>query len=100
MQQVQELLRETVDIAVATGPRGLMRGLQAAQAVASLAGEYASSAATGRQLDPPQRVLRRLFEKLGVTFVKLGVKKRSQRCCTRAGCCVCEVQPLRRQACI
>lgn len=39
-----------------------------AQAVASLGAEFVAAGA----VDPPQTVLRKLFEKLGVTFIKLG----------------------------
>ncbi|GBF91070.1 hypothetical protein Rsub_03926 [Raphidocelis subcapitata] len=66
--ELQELLRETLDVALTTGPRGVLRGLQAAGAVGGLAAEYA---AAGR-LDPPQVVLRKLFERLGTTYIKLG----------------------------
>jgi predicted unusual protein kinase regulating ubiquinone biosynthesis (AarF/ABC1/UbiB family) len=45
-----------------------VRSLQAANAVATLAQEQVLQ---GR-LDPPQTVLRKLFEKLGATYVKLG----------------------------
>ena len=43
--------------------------MQAAQAVLSLTQEYLSS---GGRLDPPQTILRKLFEKLGATYIKLG----------------------------
>lgn len=69
-ERVREFLAEALDVALATGPRGLGRGLQAAQAVASLAAEYATGGAP--LSDPPQRVLRRVFEKLGATYIKLG----------------------------
>eukprot|EP00882_Tetradesmus_deserticola_P012074 GHRQ01012790.1.p1 GENE.GHRQ01012790.1~~GHRQ01012790.1.p1 ORF type:complete len:213 (+),score=58.11 GHRQ01012790.1:557-1195(+) len=68
-KELQELLQESFKIAVQTGPRGLFRSLQAGQAVASLAQDYVLS---GGQLDPPQVVLRKLFERLGATYVKLG----------------------------
>lgn len=50
------------------GPRGFIRSLQAANAVATLAQEQILQG----QLDAPQTVLRKLFEKLGATYVKLG----------------------------
>lgn len=53
------------------GPRGFFRGVQAANAVASLARDYIIS----RELDPPQTVLRKLFERLGATYIKLGTLK-------------------------
>lgn len=49
------------------GPRGFFRGVQAANAVGGLAREYLLS---GGQLDPPQTVLRKLFERLGATYIK------------------------------
>lgn len=51
-----------------TGPRGFIRSLQAANAVATLVQEQVLQG----QLDPPQTVLRKLFEKLGATYIKLG----------------------------
>jgi aarF domain-containing kinase len=68
-KEFQELLQESMKIAVQTGPRGLFRSIQAGQAVASLAQDYVLS---GGQLDPPQVVLRKLFERLGATYIKLG----------------------------
>ena len=41
-QELQGLVAEAIDLALATGPRGFMRGLQAGRAVASLAAEYAT----------------------------------------------------------
>lgn len=67
-EQLREFVAEAVDIAIQTGPRGLFRGLQAAQAAAGLLAEYAAAGA----VDPPPKALRRLFESLGVTFIKLG----------------------------
>jgi hypothetical protein len=83
-QQLQELLKESIEVAIATGPRGLLRGLQAARAVASLVGEYA---AAGR-VDRPEVVLRKLFERLGVTFIKLGAWPQGVApCIFVVGCC-------------
>ncbi|KAF6262619.1 ABC1 family-domain-containing protein [Scenedesmus sp. NREL 46B-D3] len=50
-------------------PQGAVQSIQAGQAVASLAQDYVLS---GGQLDPPQVVLRKLFERLGATYIKLG----------------------------
>lgn len=47
------------------------RAWQAAQAVASVAAEYAADLQRG-VVQPPPRVLRRLFERLGSTYIKLG----------------------------
>lgn len=68
LQQLQELAQESLKLSVETGPRGLVRGVQAVRAVASVAQEYISRG----QSDPPERILRQLFEKLGATYVKLG----------------------------
>lgn len=69
-EQLQSLLAETVRIVTSTGPKGLIRGLQAAEAVASLGREYLLQ--RGGRLDEPPVILRRLFEKLGATYIKLG----------------------------
>lgn len=61
-KQLSELLQETVKIAVSTGPRGLTRALQAGDAVGALVREFVQN---GGRADPPQVVLRKLFEKLG-----------------------------------
>lgn len=50
MKQLPELLRETADIVLSTGPRGIMRGLQAAQVAGGLLREYV----TAGRVDPPQ----------------------------------------------
>uniref|UniRef100_A0A383VQQ0 Protein kinase domain-containing protein n=1 Tax=Tetradesmus obliquus TaxID=3088 RepID=A0A383VQQ0_TETOB len=68
-KELQELLQESLKIAMQTGPRGMFRSIQAGQAVASLAQDYVLS---GGRLDPPQVVLRKLFERLGATYIKLG----------------------------
>lgn len=67
-EQLRELVQESIKIAVQTGPRGVFRSLQAGQAVAGLAQDYILRG----QLDPPQTVLRKLFERLGATYIKLG----------------------------
>jgi hypothetical protein len=68
VEQLNELLQETVELAVKTGPKGIVRSFQAADAVLSLAREQLQA---GR-LDPPEAILRKLFEKLGATYIKLG----------------------------
>eukprot|EP00955_Chlamydomonas_euryale_P074597 362077-Chlamydomonas_euryale.AAC.6 len=67
-RQLVELLQETASIALSTGPRGFVRALQGASAVAQLTQEYVQAGA----VDPPERVLRKLFERLGATYIKLG----------------------------
>jgi hypothetical protein len=47
------------------------RAWQAAQAVASVATDYVADLQRG-VVQPPPRVLRRLFERLGSTYIKLG----------------------------
>ncbi|MEW5308611.1 MAG: hypothetical protein WDW38_000556 [Sanguina aurantia] len=66
--QFSDLLQETARVAIATGPRGIIRALQAAQSVSNLSVEYISRGV----VDPPQVILRRLFESLGSTYIKLG----------------------------
>jgi aarF domain-containing kinase len=55
-----------------TGPQGLQRSLQASQAVFQLGTGYVSSLVRGGTPDPPEVLLRKLFEKLGATYIKLG----------------------------
>ncbi len=60
--------QEAAQIAFDTGPAGIRRGIEGAVAVASLAATYMQ---TG-ELEAPQTVLRKLFERLGSTYIKLG----------------------------
>ncbi|KXZ49651.1 hypothetical protein GPECTOR_20g508 [Gonium pectorale] len=66
--QLRELVQETIRITTSTGPRGFFRAVQAAQSVAQLAAEYLAQGS----VDPPPVFLRKLFEKLGATYIKLG----------------------------
>ncbi|GAX86402.1 hypothetical protein CEUSTIGMA_g13812.t1, partial [Chlamydomonas eustigma] len=65
--QFMDLLGETVQITLGLGPTGLQRAIQGATAVASLTQEYALAGG----IEPPQVVLRKLFERLGATYIKL-----------------------------
>jgi len=72
-QGASKLLREVADVALTTGfETGVSRGLQAAQAAALTAAEVARE--PPGQLDEAfvASVLRKLFERLGATYVKLG----------------------------
>ncbi len=69
--ELAALLQEIGAAALASGPAGFNRAFQAAQAVASVAVEYASDLQRG-VVPPPPRVLRLLFERLGTTYIKLG----------------------------
>lgn len=71
VQALFELLRDIGSAAAASGPMGITRALQAVQASASVAGDYATSLRRGAP-EPPQVVLRKLFERLGSTYIKLG----------------------------
>lgn len=53
---------------VCLGCTGVQRSAQALQALLSIGQDYAR---TG-QLDPPEVILRKLFERLGATYIKLG----------------------------
>lgn len=66
--QLSELVQETGRVAVTTGPRGFFRALQAADSVGSLVREYLVRGT----VDPTPVFLRKLFEKLGATYIKLG----------------------------
>eukprot|EP00434_Breviolum_minutum_P030436 symbB.v1.2.026915.t2/scaffold2727.1/size72105/2 len=73
LQDAAKLLREVAEVATSTGMEtGLRRGLQAAQAAAATAAEVAQQPPS--QVDEAfiAKVLRKLFEKLGSTYVKLG----------------------------
>lgn len=61
IEQLRELVQETIRISMSTGPRGFFRAVQAAQSVASLAAEYFAKGS----VDPLPVFLRKLFEKLG-----------------------------------
>lgn len=68
MQQLTDLIQEAARLSFSTGPRGIIRAFQATDAVVSLTREYISRG----QVDPPPMILRKLFEKLGATYIKLG----------------------------
>ena len=67
------LLQETGEIAVATGPRGISRALQGATALANLAQSYLRDGTN--PLDAPQVLLRKLFESLGSTYIKVSFQE-------------------------
>ena len=71
MMRLQYLRLSIVSISrtLHAGPRGFFRSVQAAGAVGSLVQEVLLS---GAPLDPPQVLLRKLFERLGATYIKLG----------------------------
>ena len=66
--QLNELVQETVNVTISTGPRGFFRALQAADSLSQLAREYIQR----REVDATPVFLRKLFEKLGATYIKLG----------------------------
>eukprot|EP01025_Chloroclados_australasicus_P053580 TRINITY_DN631_c0_g2_i1.p1 TRINITY_DN631_c0_g2~~TRINITY_DN631_c0_g2_i1.p1 ORF type:complete len:511 (-),score=57.41 TRINITY_DN631_c0_g2_i1:255-1787(-) len=68
LKELQVLVQEISNISRETGPRGILRGIQAGQAIANLSLEYVRKG----QLEPPQVILRRFFEKMGATYIKLG----------------------------
>ncbi|KAL3678285.1 hypothetical protein R1sor_021241 [Riccia sorocarpa] len=83
LAKLNELLAEVAKTAASTGPRGAVRLAQGIEAVASIGAEWllqqtqgaqiAASSRTPFALDPPgPRQLRKLFEKLGATYIKLG----------------------------
>ncbi len=65
--QLSELIQETVRVTMSTGPKGFARAMQAAQSVAQLGQEYLLKG----KLDPAPVLMRKLFEKLGATYIKL-----------------------------
>ncbi|KAG0568306.1 hypothetical protein M758_6G009200 [Ceratodon purpureus] len=85
LKELNKLLEDVAKIAVSTGPRGAIRFAQGVEAFVSVGGEYflqllrnpqaatAGSVVPGLPLSPPGPAeLRKLFEKLGATYIKLG----------------------------
>ena len=69
-EEVKGLLIDIVTVAVETGPSGVARSLSAAQACASLAATLILSSQNPQP--KPEELLRRVFEALGSTYIKLG----------------------------
>jgi len=68
-----KLLQEVAEVAASTGMEmGLRRGLQAAQAAAATAAEVARQPPAELDEAFVAKILRKLFERLGSTYVKLG----------------------------
>jgi len=73
LDKSQQLLREVVEVAMSTGPElGLKRTMQAAQAVALTAADIVREPPTELNEAFVANRLRRLFQRLGPTYVKLG----------------------------
>jgi hypothetical protein len=72
VDRLQSLLADVAALVAESGPRGPVRAVQALQAVASVAAEVATSSGGGQALPQPPVLLRRLFERLGATYIKLG----------------------------
>lgn len=71
-EKLPALLQELVQIMLSTGPSGVQRGVQAAQAVMAVGADVLSTSRTRGAPEPPQVILRKLFERLGATYIKLG----------------------------
>jgi len=85
LKELNKLIEDVARIAVSTGPRGAVRFAQGIEAFVTVGGEYffqlltnpaaaaSPSVVPGLPLSPPGPAqLRRLFEKLGATYIKLG----------------------------
>ena len=72
VERLQTLLADVAALVAESGPRGPVRAVQAVQAVASLAAEVATTTGGGQALPQPPVLLRRLCERLGATYIKLG----------------------------
>lgn len=70
-EELSALVQEASRLAIATGPRGVLRAVQGTQALLSVAQQAATDVAAGRPPTPPV-LLRSLFERLGATYIKLG----------------------------
>jgi aarF domain-containing kinase len=66
-QEVMELINEITGIALRSGPAGVARSFKAFEAVATTGQEWLQ----GDRPSPPA-LLRKLCERLGATYVKLG----------------------------
>mmetsp|Transcript_16663 Transcript_16663/g.22965 ORF Transcript_16663/g.22965 Transcript_16663/m.22965 type:complete len:574 (-) Transcript_16663:168-1889(-) len=66
-KEVQELVQEIVRVAIGSGPSGVTRGVKAMEALLLTGSEVLRG-----DKSPPPVLLRRLFERLGSTYVKLG----------------------------
>lgn len=72
LDKLREITLETLEAAVRVGPqRAASRSINAAVAVLDLLRELSQEPNATSQANAP-RILRRLFEKLGTTFIKLG----------------------------
>ena len=69
-EEVNGLLVDILGVAMETGPSGVARSLSAAQACASLAATLIVSSQNPQP--KPEELLRRVFEALGSTYIKLG----------------------------
>ena len=72
LTELQKLADEAARLAIQSGPQGLRRALQAAQAFASVAQSQVAKLSSSNQTDRPEVILRMLFERLGATYIKLG----------------------------
>lgn len=78
LKELNKLLEDVAKIAISTGPRGAVRFAQGIEAVVTVGGEYLlqilrnPESATSQRALPGPAELRRLFEKLGATYIKLG----------------------------
>eukprot|EP00890_Picochlorum_soloecismus_P005600 jgi/Picsp_1/6040/NSC_03394-R1_aarf domain-containing protein kinase len=70
--QLQQLAQEAVGLALKSGPQGIRRSAQAAEAFISVGREQLQLLQRNQASDAPPVILRKLFEKLGSTYIKLG----------------------------
>ncbi|KAL4529909.1 hypothetical protein Ndes2526A_g04652 [Nannochloris sp. 'desiccata'] len=72
LNKFRELAQEAAEMAISSGPKGIRRTAQAAEAVLLLGRDQLQRMQTTQTTDPPAVVLRQLFERLGATYIKLG----------------------------
>lgn len=72
IMELQKLSQEALSLAIQSGPQGLRRGAQAAQAFISVGREQLERLQRTQTADRPEVILRKLFERLGATYIKLG----------------------------
>ena len=73
LAELQELVRDLAGVAASAGPRSAFRGIQAADAVARVGRQVLREALRpGGKPPSAPAFLRRVFEALGATYIKLG----------------------------
>lgn len=65
-------MQEGVRLSTDAGPEGVRRGVRAAQVLFDVSQTYVTTLLRGGSPERPEVLLRRTFERLGATYIKLG----------------------------